>query len=351
MVAFNSGYLIYSKIADWMLNRSRKAFMAVIVKEMQDYSDPDAIPKDNRDYFYARLKNTNNLIAFDNAIDLLRGEWLELVDEFLNNNSKMFERLAIYYKRKSDIKRSCFAHMMSKYKLFKNSESDVVPEIMLTFLNSKSVYVRENALKAIYGFGNADNVMRAMRISNLTPSNQNTKLLSDGLLLFEGDHELLIKKLWKEFNTFDVTLQIAIINYMRMQTADYCEQLYELLTQKSIDNEVKIAVLRYFRRYRYEPARDYLIGLLGETVEEMWELSAVAASTLQNYPCSETEEALLNVLGSPNWYIRFNAADSLLYLGVTLDDFMMMSESKDQYAKQMMTYRWQMNKTSQVKSA
>lgn len=78
-----------------------------------------------------------------------------------------------------------------------------------------------------------------------------------------------------------------------------------------------------------------LLRLLRGEAEGKRELAIAAAASLASYPDSESKQALLEALHSPNWYIRQNAAYSLKTLGVTWEEAKA-SSGGDLYATEML---------------
>ena len=57
------------------------------------------------------------------------------------------------------------------------------------------------------------------------------------------------------------------------------------------------------------------------------------------YLCEKTEEVLKGLLHSRNWYVRYNASQSLDKLGVEYTDLIDVFEGEDRYAGEIMRYR------------
>ena len=55
-------------------------------------------------------------------------------------------------------------------------------------------------------------------------------------------------------------------------------------------------------------------------------------------------EVLKGALSSRNWYVRYNAAQSLGALGLDYTDLIDIFEGDDRYAEEMLRYRFDQNK-------
>lgn len=341
MVLFNAAYLIYNRRTLNFIDKRSQMLRRMILQQFLFIETNQPIDEKLQKKIYKKLNHLNSLIAFSEAYSIIKEEKDDIALVYFDASRHYFEKLAIHYAKRPNEEKAYFSYLMSIYETSIVSDDDLIGESMISYMNNKSAYVRENAMKSLYQMGNQNLVIRALRVLNLTEDHQNVKLLSDGLASFKGDHEALMSLAWKNFERFTPSIQVSIINYIRMQSADYCDSFSYLLEQANVDKEVKFAILRYYRKYHYEPITAKLIHLLLETDDNLWEYAAISASTLENYPSDVTDKALRLALKSSNWYVRFNAADSLIHLGLTQESYLEDPENNDKYAKEMFIYRWE----------
>ena len=128
------------------------------------------------------------------------------------------------------------------------------------------------------------------------------KLIADGLLSFKGNKEELALVLWEGRSKWSETMLVAIIQYITAAQDNFRAIFYEGLQEDDIPVEARIAILRYFQKYRYEPVREFLYTYIKEDYPEL-NCTIVAASVLKNYPGEETIKLLKDALKNPNWYI------------------------------------------------
>ncbi|MFX6698315.1 hypothetical protein ABTH14_19415, partial [Acinetobacter baumannii] len=64
-----------------------------------------------------------------------------------------------------------------------------------------------------------------------------------------------------------------------------------MLLLKETNKEVKVAIIRYFGKYVYEPVQHFLCKALTEATND-WEIIAISASVIRAYPTNESVEAL-----------------------------------------------------------
>lgn len=337
MVIYNFCYIAYHKMGGLeqkKINNWKKTLLGQIEKISNHTYDE----KKHFKYLYRKLVHLNQLYAFENAVNELRSENSKEVYDYLHQIKGVFTNLAYEYSKLDSMNKAYFAYVICGLESLELTDHRLIQSI-IGYTIDKSVYCRENALRALYSMGNTDAVVTAFRLMNRNELEHNGKLVTDGLMLFRGDESQLAKALRKEFKEFSQSYQISFINYIRMTSSAYCEEFYQLLLDKKADEEIKFAIVRYFRRYYYEPAKRYMMNQLNFQIDTNWALSALAASALDNYNSPETIRVLKGALSSNNWYIRYNAADSLLHLGLTYMDLLDVYNGNDRYAREMIRYK------------
>ena len=70
------------------------------------------------------------------------------------------------------------------------------------------------------------------------------------------------------------------------------------------------------------------------------EYAVVSLMALRNYPCERTLQILSRHLHNPNWYIRYNATESMEMLGIEYQDLLDVFDGQDRYAREMLQYRF-----------
>lgn len=343
MLIFNVVIIFYRK-AQYKKFRIRTQDISKLIHQQLEFIvDQKPIDPKIQNRLGQMLSKQSKLMAFHEAIEDALERDDPVVREYLVMCRPVFGKLAVKYMQQDDMRKAYFAYLMSQYKVCQNLDHDVIIDSMLQLIVSKSTYCRENALKSLYSFGNAKNVISALILLDQKQIFHHEKLLTDGLLSFEGDKALLGTLLWKHFNEFHSDIQVSIIRYMQYVSDQYKEEFYALLMKKETNKEVKIALIRYFWKHNYESVQKLLYQTLTEKMSD-WEIMAISASAIRSYPCKETEEALKKALHHSNWYIRYNAAESLNALGKDYNELASIYNGTDQFAREMLQYQDQRNR-------
>ena len=346
MIGFNIACIFVFRVKDKRLHRYSQRFIDIVHQAIADGSVTESHCK----YLAKKLKKINNLMAFDKALEDLFAQNPEQTQDYLRQLSAVFTYLTLVYREKNEIQAAFFPYIIKKYKIFQGLPIGIVMDILLELVHSPALYVRENALQAIYSIGDVECTMNALWILNKRSYYHHPKMITDGLLNFSGDTKQLSERLWADFHHFSKPMQRVIADYFRFSSSDHQQRILELLTSNHIDDEVAYSCIRYFGKYPYAPAYPVLTELVEKYQHTHWIYTAITASALSSYPGDRTVAILKALLHSPNWHVRSNASESLMALGLYYTDMIDVFEGRDRYAGEIMRYRFD-QKTMREKEA
>ena len=343
--------MILFNIATALLSRRREhrsfcdgiRLELTVSQELDRLAETGAVSERHMRFMERRLRRVNGMAAFDAALERLRVRRPELTRSYLTALNGVMLTLAEDYCRRDEIEAAYFPYIIKKYQLLGGADDAPLKEELLKLLNEPSIYCRENAMQALYTSGDAQIIVRALRIIDASSLYYNPKLLADGLLNFNGDETELSEALWAAFEDFKVWMQVTILNYFRFSSGAHCERVLALLNDGARDDELRFSCLRYLGRYPYPPAYADLLRYATPSENARWEYAAIASSVLASYPGAETAAVLKRNLYHPNWYIRFNASKSLEQLGFGYRDLIDVIEGNDRYASEILRYRFDMH--------
>lgn len=339
MIVFNIVTAIFLKRRDRRTLRVSRRFRQQVMRQMEALRSGECVSERHKKYLAHKLSRIGNMLAFDETMERLYREERDRIESYLRQLDGVIVYLSYQYGKKERIEAAFFPYIVKKYRLIENMPFSGVTAAMMDLLDEPSIYCRENAMQAIYTTGDHECVIKALkRIDNGAFFHE--KLLVDGLLTFTGDHSALCGGLAREISTFSVYMQVAIVNFLRLDTDAYQSFCFDLLRNTETDSEVRYACIRYLGRYPYSPARSYLLMLASSGGEADWEYAAIASTALSGYPGEETVACLKRNLYSRNWYIRYNASQSLERLGLTYLDLIDVMEGQDRYAMEILRYRF-----------
>lgn len=340
MIAFNCICILIFKTRNWNIHKKSRSLDGRIAEQTARIARGEAVQRQHLAYLNRRLAQVGNLMAFDVSLETLFERDKETAERYLREIHGVLIYLAVKYYKKETMQCAYYAHFLAKYKICRYAKQDVIMELLQDYLTKDSLYCRLNAMKALYSSGSEETVVEGISVLDTQNTFFHSKILADGLLTFVGDHARLIELLWQSFESFTIPTQVSILNYIRFQSGAYCRQMFELLTDESRNCELHFAAIRYFGKYPYSPAYRVCLKFAGDTDPMRWNYAAFSASSLASYPGEETVRVLKRALCSSNWYIRYNAAQSLEALGLSYNDLIDVLNGNDRYAREMILYRF-----------
>ena len=347
MIVFNCFCIVGFHHRDKRLTRRSSQFSHLLTAQLEQLASGQALPPDHQTLLQTKLRRVGNLQALDETLQALQQRSPEQLQPYLDAIAPVFSYLILDYRKKELLKPAYLAYFLAKYRLSAALDSQTLLEFLYWLLQQKSLYCRENALRALYASGSPDAVMTALNILDREPGFFHSKILSDGLLSFAGQHEDLIRRIWQEFACFTTPMQVSLLNYIRFQSGGHCARMLALLQSPDYSCEVHFAAIRYLGRYPYPPAYAPLLELAQNIDDLRWEYAAISLSSLAAYPSDKTIQVLKDAMGSSNWYIRYNASQSLDQLGVEYLDLLDILGGKDRYAREMLEYRLEVRRYHQ----
>ena len=283
-----------------------------------------------------KLKRPQMLNAF---YDFYSERPREEFTKILSVNKRQFVKLGKNYR--STTVRAYFAHVLGAFKLEESALNSGLTDLMLEYVLDDSVYARENALKALYSFGNARKVCAAFCSLSKKEIYHSEKLLVDGLLTFSGDFENLSYWLMKYFKELMECYQISVINYLSYKREyEYNDILIDYMDQEEASVDVKCCILRILGKEKGERNKKVLMKSVEQYLNATeWEIASVAAGALGGYDKDKkVEELLCHALTSRNWYVRINSAKSLIRISASDDSIQKILSGEDKYAKDALMY-------------
>lgn len=286
------------------------------------------------------LLNPENLAAFADA-SFESVENLSSAFGILYKNERYI--CSLFGGASNDLK-CFFAYTLSTFQITDKEHNSFYKKTMLSYLSKDSVFLRQNALLAIYSFGTESYVVDAFHIIGQKHLYHNERLISDGLLTFTGDKISLSRSLINVFDTFDKHIQIAIINFLRYTGIhDYDKRFIEIAKDSNADVDIRCASIRLFSKKTGPKTTRNLIYIIEDSYDsDVWEPACVAASAIGNIDDHDENKDAINCLlksiHSKWWYVRINSAKSLSKLRITKSQIKALELQNDAYAMEELCY-------------
>lgn len=339
MIAFNIVYNIIMRGSDERMKQRVARYDKIITEELNKIRRGSRVTDEHIKHMTRLLSKTSGLMAFDAALDRhFDSVEKNAAGEYLNELAPVFIELAYIYGKRENLQAAYFAYFIGSKKLKDHVPADDLQNILIEYMDKDSLYCRVNTMHALYAFGSAKTVVDAVSHSDRNGAFLHDKILQDGLLMFEGDHHELIKLLWRRFDDFSEETRVAILNYIRFENGEYQREMLDIMLDENRGKELRLAAVRYFAKYPYEPAKEKLLEFGADTDPVHWEYAAIGATALASYDGDDVIKVLTDAMLSQNWHVRYNAALSLEAKGIEYSDIEHIVGG-DRYAKEMLAYR------------
>lgn len=330
VLIFDIVSVFYKRASERRLERTE-----FLIEEIISDEDPANVSESHKKALKIYLKKINYFIAFSHVVDNMEEHKREM---YLSSIRDIFNQIYEHYSKQEIVRQTYFVHFLAQYPFIYERGMKQLITYIINCTTSESVYLRENALNTLYRIGDESYLKEAFYYMNYLGIAHHHKLITDGLLRYNGDSSKLIGMLLEEMDSYNENYKVACISYFAYKKVDCTERMYEMLTDSDESKEARIACIRYFANVNYEPVVEVLRVLL-EDDKNNWEYSAVVASTLGKYPSKKTTEWLMNAVQSHNWYVRNNAASSLIQMTKKANYSDLIDRIDDKYAKEAIEYQ------------
>ncbi len=341
MIVFNIVYNLILNEKDRWLIRAENRF----AKKMEEQLERIGRGEMPEEKYFRRLVRKLSRVGNLNAFDRMLSDHLEprssepAAQKYVHELQSVFLQLALLYRNRENLQAAYFAYFLAGHRQKNHMAVDEIQNIMVDYMKKDSLYCRTNALQALYEFGSPESVAEAVTLQDRTGYFFHEKILTDGLLSFKGDHRRLTRLLWDRLDRFSDRTKLSVLNYIRFRSGEYQKEMCAIMMDKEADKELRLSAIRYVGRYPYPPAKPALLAFAADRDPNRWEYMAVSVSSLAGYPGEDVIHALMNAIHSSNWYVRFNAAESLQAHGLGYEELLEVVGGQDRYAREMMMYR------------
>lgn len=338
LVAYSIVYRIQERKVERLTSKRIIFWEKAIKDQCKQLSKGNKGTEKHKRILRKKLIHLNHLIAFQQALQKQQNKQTNRINDYIIEITPVFVFLGMKYSKKGSMEKAYLAYVISLFWPCHIQGNHRMMEILVSYLVDTTIYCRENVLQALYRIGNTQAVENALRILNDYHYFHHTKLLADGLITFSGDQKLLAQVLWKACKEWDERMIVAIIQFITRCDQGFTEIFWKMMKDSKVKLEIRLALIRYYKKHYYEPAGKQLCRYVQESNEKDIVLGIVAASALENYPGDTTMKVLKKALHHSNWDIRHNAARSLINLEITEEEINEILEGEDHYASEMLSY-------------
>ncbi|WP_047983391.1 HEAT repeat domain-containing protein [Ornithinibacillus californiensis] len=314
---YTISYIFYQSYYDFREAHHIRKFTSMISDQHRLVRDSGYIDRNHRNLLSKRLKKTNQLIAFEKALNQLEKGDTTTNTLYLKQLEPVILELVIHYRFHDQMIRAYLAYFIATYAK-DNWRDPFIFRTLFSYMDDATIYLRQNVLLAMYQQPDPKLISKAFHY--LTENNlfHHAKLIQDGLLKYPYDYETLIDTLWKESKTFHLSIVLGLIGFITYRSDRYKDTFYRMLQEKQVDLEIKTRLMRYFKKHHDVRVEPLLVSMASDINPP---IRIVAVNVLSEYPSEKVIATLNEALTDDDWYVRRNASQSLLAMNVSnLDD-------------------------------
>lgn len=281
------------------------------------------------------FQNLKYFTLFDQMLTMkdkkIRTEILDFIQPILVS-------MVSFIRKSSEAYQVFFLSFLAKYPILLEGKNNPLVTYVVEGTISSSFAIVDKSFLVLNLFGNSELVKKSLLLMSQKNIVHHPKLITNSLLRFQGNVAILGEFLVKDLKKYLKYLQVACIDFLGDKKIDAKVVLLGFMQDLKEDKEVRIACIRYFGKVKYKEAAPYLYQYLKEDVNS-FEIATVAAKALGNYPYKDTTNHLLEALGSYSWYVRNNAAASIVRINDSDVVRRMLRQIGDKYAYESLMYQ------------
>jgi len=312
-----------------------KKWISILNKQVTTTPDNTSGTLKHEQFLLKRLSNIEELIAYFHALQHRKSESLEAYNNYAHKQHEAFQKLADRYKKKSSTERACYANFICDFPDLAGNPYGHMVDILISYIDNSTVHCRMSVLRVLCSIGSTHGIVNALQVINDKHLFVHKQLLTDELLNFKGDKEILGAYLWSGALHWNDNIADSVVQFITRFSDSYNEVFLPVLQNSSIGAEVRIAIIRYYGKYVCEAAQPTLIGFITEPTNI--NLACEAAFALALYPTYDTITALKSALYRPEWNLRYSASLALIKMKNTID-LLSALENESNYATELVTY-------------
>ncbi|MGO4961473.1 hypothetical protein ACTQ5X_06995 [Jeotgalibaca porci] len=336
LLLFNLVFILTKNSRIQRLNPQKDKLKNMLVVEFESYTPQDGLSKKAIDFLTKELKTTQALMVLETEMKkrrIYREELKAEIMPYVFNNIDSF-------RGKAKNEKAYYAYVLSCFDYQESPSIEVDYSALLSFLDTNYLYVFTNTMDVIYQLGDPYILLAAIRKIDERSGFYHSKLLTDGLLTFTGDLEILKSLIIKEFNSYTTLTQVSLLNYFRFKNLEVDDFCLTIIKERKLNEEVIYAAMRYFAKNSNQEAKNIFIDLLNRG-KSFWVEELLAIQALEHYDDRITRAAIKQKVTSKNWEVRSNAISYLYKGGLVLDEVKDILALEDRYASEKLFYYYE----------
>ena len=264
----------------------------------------------------------------------------DVFERYLRTIAPEMIGLTSSYSKKESTLHAFYVFVLKKYRFPSYHCTNELIANLKDLIESGDSSCAEGVMLAVYTMDDPDRVLEFLELVDNSEKFVHPKIISDGILSYAADRHTLNSCILSNLERFSPEMQVNLLNYLRFTDDSCCAEILKILENESANDEVRFCCIRYFGKYHYDPAYDLIAEFAELADNRRVEYAVVSLTALRNYPCDRTFRILSRQIHHSNWYIRYNATESMEMLGIEYQDLIDIFDGRDRYAREMLQYQF-----------
>ena len=313
LIIFNFAIIHYSKNRNAPSAGKVEKWKAILYRQINTTSDVQPNEWKHEKLLLRKLSNPERLLAYAHALQYLKSEFPDAYHHYMQKKHAIFRRLAYVYSRKSRIERTCYADFICTFPQTAGDTPGQLVDTLISYIDDSNIYCRTKVLGALCSIGSVPGVTNVLQLIHDRGLFMHNQLLTNELLKFSGDPEVLGDALWRESRQWNDHITVSVIQFITRVSPHYRETFLPVLQDASAVSEVRIAAIQYYGAHPYEPARPILTELIANSTDTNLATAAKLVLGLHPAPAPapDAHAVQLHELSGSGWYVQHNIRSPL----------------------------------------
>ncbi|WP_289682133.1 hypothetical protein [Romboutsia ilealis] len=210
-------YMLIKEVLEKKKEKKRKKLKDTFGVEVQRHIEMlkanKKLSKMDIDFIKSKINKKNYFAVFNDMV-IQSNKYKEneiYIKKYISYFEEEILKIIKKYGKKDDIEKTFIVNLLGEYGL-NNYE---INQFLFNCLNTKSIYLRVETLKAFSRIGNITNLLKVLEFISNKEEYVHSKILIDVLDNFNGDFDTLDKNLLLKFDIFNDNIQKDIIEHFR----------------------------------------------------------------------------------------------------------------------------------------
>jgi len=171
-------------------------------------------PLKHEKFLLKNLCDAEDLVAYACVLQYLKDKLPESYRAYISKRHGTFQKLAEIYSQKTSVERACYADFVCNFPQIADGAYGPLVNTLVSYAGDSSVHCRTNALRALCSIGSVHGVVNALQLTNHKSLFVHSHILTNELLGFKGDKEILGAHLREKSQRWNDSITVSVLQFI-----------------------------------------------------------------------------------------------------------------------------------------